>query len=415
MLDVFHRGVTKGEERRKRWYDLAEEDGGPRANQIPPPGDWSYWIAMAGRGWGKTRCGSEWINDKVCEGNTGPQVLIAGRTPADLRDYALYGAGGLLTNHPEVVYSPSARTVTWPNGVIGLIRSGANPEEFRGFSGSTAWLDEFAAWDYPEECWNNLIFGIREGDPQILITTTPRPIKTLKMILKKPSTVVVRGSSQENRKNLSAKWIKEVLEPLEGTRLGRQEINAEFLDDVEGALWKLVDIDMRRVKPHMVPELKRIVIAVDPQGSKKGGHETGIVAAGLGVDKHFYVLEDASLNGTPLEWGTKAINCLAEHDGDKIVGEKNFGGDMVEHTIRTIEKNVSFSLVNASRGKTQRAEPIAALYEKGVVHHVGGMPKLEDEMTTFTIDTNWSPNRMDALVWALTELKDGNKVRSLTW
>lgn len=342
-------------------------------------------------------------------------MLLAGRTPADVREYALNGEGGLLRHHPDIDYQPSKRLLTWPNGVTGLIRSGANPEEFRGFSGEFAWLDEFAAWDYPEESWYNLLFGMRERDPRICITSTPRPIKTLREILVSPGTVAVRGSSLENRDNLAEKYIQNVLEPLAGTRRGRQEIEAELLEDAEGALWTLKLIEELRVHREDVPALKRVVVGVDPQGVKAEGSMTGIVCVGLGVDGELYVLEDASVNGTPAEWGAKAVACLERHEGDRIVGERNFGGEMVEHTIRTVAPRASFKLVTASRGKQQRAEPISALYEQGKAHHVGSHAALEDEMCTWTPEAKESPNRLDALVWACTELTTGKRKTRATW
>lgn len=385
------------------WRDQA------RNKQLPPRGEWFTWLVMAGRGFGKTRTGSEWVNERAISHDRGEEILIAGRTPSDVRDYSLHGEGGLLTHHPEIKYEPSKRMLTWPNGVVGLIRSGANPDEFRGFSGETAWLDEFAAWDYPKDCWNNLKFGLRERDPRVCITTTPRPIQTLKEIIKAKGTVLVTGSSYENRGNLSEKWVENVLEPLMGTRLGRQEIEAELLEDVEGALWKLAQIEALRVKIGEVPRLIRIVVGVDPQAVKRAGSMTGIVVVGLGVDKHLYVLEDCSINGSPAEWGARAVAAYQKWSADRVVGEVNNGGDMVESTVRAVDENVSYKKVHASRGKTIRAEPVAARTERGEVHHVGAWAALEDEMCSWTQDPELnkslpSPNRMDAMVWAATEL-----------
>ena len=382
-----------------------------RPKQIPPGGDWFTWLIMAGRGFGKTRTGAEWANERATSHKRGEEILIAGRTPSDVRDYSLHGEGGLLTHHPEIRYEPSKRMLTWPNGVVGLIRSGANPEEFRGFSGETAWLDEFAAWDYPEDCWNNLKFGLRERDPRVCITTTPRPLPILKGIIKDPGTALVTGSSYENRENLSPKWVENVLEPLAGTRLGRQEIEAELLEDVEGALWVLSRIEALRVKAGDLPRLIRIVVGVDPQAVKKAGSMTGIVVVGLGVDKHLYVLEDCSINGTPAEWGARAVAAYERWSADRIVGEVNNGGDMVESTVRAVKESASYKKVHASRGKTIRAEPIAARTERGEVHHVGAWPALEHEMCSWTQDPQInkslpSPNRMDAMVWAATELTE---------
>lgn len=394
-------------DQRSEWYLPNPKDairGRARASQRPPTvEDWFVWLIMTGRGWGKTRTAAEFIDSQARLGKPGDQILVAGRTPSDVRDYALNGEGGLLRHHPDIQYVPSSRLLIWPNGVEGLIRSGANPEEFRGFSGELAWLDEFAAWDYPSQCWENVIFGMRERDPRIVITSTPRPIPKLKEIVKAPGTVVTRGSSRENRENLSAKWVHTVLDPLVGTRLGRQEIDGELLEDVEGALWNLAQIDALRVRRESVPPLKRIAVGVDPQGVKAVGSMTGIVAVGIGVDGHLYVLVDNSINGSPAEWGAKAVATFDQFVADRIVGERNYGGDMVESTIRTVRANVSFEPVVATRGKIVRAEPVSSMYEQGKAHHVGAFTALEDEMCSFKPGEP-SPNRMDAMVWAATLL-----------
>lgn len=401
-----------------------------RPKQRPPDGEWFVWLLKPGRGFGKTRTGGEYIDREVRAGRSGPQVLIAGRTPSDVHDYSLNGEGGLLRHHPDIKLT--ARKLVWPNGVVGLIRSGANPEEFRGYSGGLAWLDEFAAWDYPTECWENLIFGMREGNPRIVITTTPRPIQQLKDIIAMKGVVVVGGSSHENAPNLSSRYVINVLDPKRGTRLGRQEIEGEILEDTPGALWKLADIERTRCHSSDLPELERIVVGVDPQGTKsdpdddrtasdgsrKGRHETGVVVAAKGRNGRGYILADESLNGTPGEWGNRAVSAFDRWKADRIVGEINYGGEMVEHVIRTIRPNAPFSTVRASRGKVRRAEPIATLYERGMVSHVGSFPGLEDEQCSYTADTDESPNRLDALVWAMTELFPNEapvRVVDLTW
>lgn len=392
------------------WRQIARE------KQLPPPGAWFVWLALAGRGWGKTRAFSEWIDERVRSGQTSQQVLIAGRTPADVRTFALEGDGGLLTHHPDIIYEPSKREVRWPNGVVGIIRSGANPKEFRGFGGNTAWLDEFCAWDYTERAWNNLMFGMRATDPRIGISTTPKPLAVLKRIREMPQTIEVSGSSYENKDNLATEYVEAVLDPLKDTRLGRREIFAEVLEDTEGALWVLSEIEEQRVLPSEVPELVRVAVGVDPQGTKTSeilsvlgsgtaeeivvyARETGIVAVGRGVNNHLYVLEDGSINGKPGEWGARAVAVFERNEADMIVGESNFGGEMVEHTVRTVRSNVPFELVHASRGKQIRAQPVSALYEQNKGHHVGRFAALEDEMTTF-VPGGPSPNRMDGLVWA---------------
>ena len=445
MLAVRKRGYATADEivsvvgsdiHAETWKKIARPD------QLPPAGDWFTWLVMPGRGWGKTRTGAELTDSVARKSPRGAQLLVAGRTPADVRTFALFGSGGLLTHHPDIEYIPSNRLLIWPNGVEGIIRSGANPEEFRGFSGEFAWLDEFGAWDYPAECWNNLIFGMRERNPRICITTTPRPLKILKSIRAEEGTITVKGSSYDNRANLSEKWVKNVLDKLKDSRLGLQEVYGEILEDVEGALWNLKMIDDARVKMSDVPPLIRVAVGVDPQGTKKvddddaiggvnvGGDDdtryrgpmTGIVVAGIAGNGHIYIMEDVSMNGTPAEWGNRVIATYQTVPCDVIVAERNYGGDMVEHTLRTILKKANIRIVSASRGKTVRAEPISSLYEQGLVHHVSsphgsGLAPLEDEMTSYTPDTAESPNRMDAMVWAVSELIGDPQVKKKggTW
>lgn len=399
-----------------------------RPKQLPPPGDdWFVWLLRCGRGTGKTRSITEWLDSRARQKAPGSQVLLAGRTPADVRDFELHGPGGLITNHPDVEYFPSKRLLRWPNGVDGVIRSGANPEEFRGFSGDTAVLGEFAAWDYPEQAWYNLMFGMREGNPQIAIGTTPKPIEILRKIAAMPGTVLVVESSYANIENLSPKYVSAVLDPLMGTTLGRREIEGLDTDDAEGALWKRPLIADNRVSPGLLsgpnaPELSLVAVGVDPQGKKglqddQHDRETGIVCAALCLDNgpwhgHYFVLEDSSINGSPNEWGSAVVACYKRNQADLVVAEINFGGEMVESTISVIDPNVPVKVVTASRGKVRRASPIVALYEKGKVHHVGMHTTLEDEQCNWVHKEgkNWSPNRMDALVWAITDLIEAEMV-----
>jgi phage terminase large subunit-like protein len=337
------------------YADNPDDDlqGVARIKQRPPEGEWFVWLLMAGRGFGKTRCATAWLNQMVRERCTdGQQVLIAGRTPADVRTFTLKGPGGLLTHYSDIEYFPSRREVVWPNGVVGIIRSGANPEEFRGFSGDYAVLEELAAWQYPEDAWSNLSLGMRESDPRITIATTPRPIKTLKEIKEMPGTVTISGTSFENRDNLAASYITNVLDPLSKTRLGRQEVFAELLEDVPGALWRLETdpksglpgINDGRVYPNQVPDLERIVVGVDPQGTKGEGSATGIVVAGISGGGHIYVLADMTINGSPSEWATRVIAAVDKYRADRVVSERNFGGDMVESTIRNVRAGTEWML-----------------------------------------------------------------------
>lgn len=707
-----------------KWEQGWWEDGKfkkARPEQLAPPGDWMVWVFLGGRGTGKTRLGSEWLDKNARLSPPGSQVLLAGRTPSDVNTYMLNGHGGLLTNHPDIDYTPTTRSLIWPNGVQGIIRSGANPEEFRGYSGEIAWLDEFCldpetlidtehgqrriasivegervwtrdglravvkssatrreriyrlttddghtldgtgdhpvyvegkgwtplqslvhgdmlvtlceiasdgtdsggggtktttriekencytapntssttenspvtsmsttktttkrtadspisklsqeetisenilladslrslrpsasdsqngngptlpceqvsaiivesptrasecvsdsvpppaplpfaaplestmlsvnvsgaektslptstikrwlapcrvasisdtgvvrlvhnlsvdgtheffaggilvhncAWDYPEDSWHNLLLSIRERDPRVLITTSARQVKIFSQIIKDPDTKLVVGKTRDNIANLAPKFIKNVVEKLEGTRLGRRELDAEMLDKVEGALWDVEMFDGSRLSLNEVPPLVRVVVGVDPQGVKKEGAETGIVVAGRDAKGEIYILADYSINGTPFEWGSEVVKAYKDemHKGrfpaDLIVAEKNYGGEMVLQNIRAIDRNANVEMVNATRGKVQRAEPIAALYDRKMVHHCGDRDafiELENEMCAFIpgekkerrvdeegVTLPVSPNRVDALTWTCTKLAEADAYvcTSATW
>jgi predicted phage terminase large subunit-like protein len=399
-----------------------------RPSQIPPDGDWSNWLILAGRGFGKTRTGAEWVRANMCgstplAGGRWRHIALIAETAADARD-VMVGDGkapsdpragsGLLQIHPKdfrPTYEPSKRRLTWPNGAVASIYNGTEPDQLRGPQHEAAWCDELAKWQYAHEAWDQLQFGLRIGEnPQICITTTPRPIGLLKQIIADPTTVVTRGSTFDNRGNLAAKFLATVKRKYEGTRLGRQELYAELLEDVEGALWKRAVIDALRVRLEDIPPLKRVVVAIDPNASSaEDSNECGIICAGLGKDDHAYILDDVSGVMAPDEWATQAISLLHARAGDRIIAEANNGGDMVENTLRTVDPYVPYRRVWASRGKVTRAEPVSALYEQGRVHHVGPFPRLEDQMCAFTVDFDrnemgYSPDRVDALVWALTEL-----------
>ncbi len=379
-----------------------------RPKQIAPPGDWGIWLLKAGRGFGKTFSGAGWLHSRAMD-QPGRWCAMVARIPRDARDYMIEGPGGILRNtHPSQrpVYTPSKSRLTWPNGSYATIYSDADPDAIRGFSGDTAWLDEFAKYRNPQQTWDNLSFGMREASndrPRRCITSTPRPIKILKTIQERKDCVTVIGSSYENRSNLDPTWFDELREQYEGTRLGRQEIWAETLEDVEGALWTLHLIDEHRVKD--VPEeLVRVVVAIDPAvTATKDSNETGIIVCGIGVSGDGYVLEDCSGRHTPRQWAVKAVAAYERWNADRIIGEANNGGDMIEYTIRTVDQNVSYKKVHASRGKQTRAEPVAALDEKGKIHHVGAFPELEDQLCNW-VPGEASPDRLDARVWGFTEL-----------
>lgn len=379
-----------------------------RPNQLEPSGDWQYWLLLAGRGFGKTRCGAEWIRDRIESGKS-KRVHLVAPTAADARDTMVEGDSGLLAICPPwnmPIYEPSKRRLTWPNGAVAMLFSAEEPNRLRGPQCDTAWCDEIAAWKYPQETWDMLQFGLRLGDdPKCAITTTPRPIPLVKDILKNPVTSVTKGTTYDNASNLADAFMKTIISKYEGTRLGRQELNAEILEDNPDALWTRASIDDARVSSF--PDLVRIVIGIDPAATSTGGaDDTGIVAAGVDERGHGYVLGDYTCHVTPKQWATEAISAYNKHAADRIIGEINNGGEMVENTIRSVEGGniVSYKSVHASRGKQVRAEPISALYEQGKIHHVGSFPALEDQMCEWIPGEGSSPDRVDALVWCFTEL-----------
>ena len=384
-----------------------------RPEQIEPSGDWLYWMVKAGRGFGKTRSGAEWVRANV-EAGKAKRIALVARTAADIRDVVVEGPSGILVVSPpwfRPEYEPSKRRLTWPNGAVATTYTAERPDQLRGPEHDLAWADELAAWRY-EDAWDQLMFSLRMGErPRVCITTTPRPTKLIKDLVSDPRTVVTGGTSKANLANLSEIFVSTVLAKYEGTTLGRQEINAEILEEVEGALWTMAMIEKYRLKRAPV-EMRRIVIAIDPAATS-GAHsaETGIIVAGLGSDKQGYVLDDVTLRASPARWGDAAITAYEKWGGDRIIGESNNGGEMVEHVIRTSSPNVPFKAIHASRGKRPRAEPVAALYEQGKIHHIGAFPELENQMTTWVpTETNQlSPDRMDALVWAFTELMVGGR------
>ena len=391
-----------------------------RPEQIAPEGDWSTWLILAGRGFGKSRAGSEWVRSMMC-GSTPlargkvPMMALVAETAADARDVMCEGESGILACHPKdhrPLYEPSKRRLTWPNGAIAITYNATEPDQLRGPNVYAAWADETAKWRYAQETWDMLEMTLRAGaDPRVMVTTTPRPIPLLKEIMKDRATVVTRGSTYDNAANVAAKFLRRMRDKYEGTRLGRQELLAEILDDVPGALWTLAMIDDNRMKA--APDCRRVVVAVDPSGTKGdgGGDDIGIIAAGKAFDGRGIVLADRTVQDSPAGWARRAVATYHEFRADMIVAERNFGGEMVRSVIRTADSKVPVKLVTASRGKVARAEPVAALYEQGKISHVGALPELEDQMVAFTPDGYVgadSPDRADALVWALSELMLGS-------
>ena len=380
-----------------------------RPEQIAPEGDWSVWLAMAGRGFGKTEAGAQWVRERVIAGAR--SIALVAETQKDLEEVMVQRLIKISPpkERPKVRYKPVR--MEWPSGALALGYNGTEPDQLRGPQFDTAWVDELAKYRYASETWDMLELTMREGDPRVFVTTTPRPIPIIRHLLADAGTVVTRGSTYENAANLPQKFLERIRERYEGTRLGRQELFAELLDDNPGALWTRAVIDATRVKE--APPMKRVVVAVDPSGTKGGGEgdDIGIVIAGKGLDGRGYVLADWTLQASPATWGRRAVEAFGHFKADRIVAERNFGGAMVESVIKTADRNVPVKMVTASRGKIARAEPIAALYEQQRVSHVGAFAQLEDQMVCFTADGyvgDRSPDRADALVWALSELMLGS-------
>ena len=322
------------------------------------------------------------------------------------------GESGLLAIYPRQQrprYEPSKRRITFHNGAVATAFSADEPDRLRGPNHDLAWADELASWRYPE-AWDMLQLGLRIGkQPRTVVTTTPKPLPLIRRLLgtEDGSVHMTTGSTYDNAANLAQSFVDEITTRYEGTRLGRQELHAEVLDDVQGALWSRDLLEEHRVTKE--PNLTRIVVAIDPAaGSKNENAETGIVVVGLGDEGHGYVLDDVSLRGTPNDWGRAAVAAYHRHKADLIVAEANHGGDMVSHTLRTVDTNAPIKMVHASRGKRTRAEPISALYEQGRIHHLGFHAELEDQLCSWVPDQSASPDRLDALVWGLTEILLGN-------
>ena len=384
-----------------------------RPNQLAPEGDWLIWLILAGRGFGKTRVGAETVRQMVDSGQA-KRIAFVAETAADGRDVMVEGDSGILGVYPPgegPLYEPSKRRLTWKNGATATIYNATEPSQLRGPQHDFAWCDEIAKWKYARDTWDQLQFGLRLGAmPRQVVTTTPRPIELVRELVARSNrddgVVVTRGSTMDNAANLAPSFMNEVQRKYAGTRLGRQELEAEILDDAPGALWTRRNLDEWRRSEY--PEMKRIIVAVDPAvTATEDSDEHGIIAAGQGVDGRGYILEDASLKGSPDQWARRAVAVYNAWDADCIVAEVNQGGDMVAHTLKTVSPNVNIRMVRASRGKHIRAAPVAALYEQGRVSHVGGFPELEDQMALMTpagYEGEASPDRVDALVWAMSEL-----------
>ena len=389
-----------------------EWDKWARQSQKEPPGNWLTWLILAGRGWGKTRTGAEWCHEKAYE--TYGRMHIVGATAADARDIQIEGDSGILsTQRPwnKVKYLPTKRKLEWDSGAVALVFSADEPERLRGEQCEAAWSDELAAWRYPE-AWSQLQLGLRLGAmPRNVVTTTPRPTKTVKDLAKSPTTHVTKGITYENIFNLAPAFIQEVIRVYEGTRFGRQELYADILDDAPGALWNHAQIDeeYRILKADAPDRYDRLVIGVDPAISfTSESNETGIIVAGK-LRHRAYVIADHSGRMKPEQWAQKVVALAKQYDA-LVIAEKNQGGDMVAHTINVYDNTVPVKLVSASKAKHIRAEPVATAYERGNVKHIGHFDKLEDQMCSYEPGLgDDSPDRLDALVWAMTELVVGSR------
>lgn len=381
-----------------------------RPKQKFPDGDWLTWLIKSGRGFGKSWVGSNWVIDRAKKYKE--PIAIIGKNAADVRDVQVeVGASSILKLSPpwfKPEYQPSKRRLIFPNGVLAILYSAEDPDLLRGPQHGSAWLDEFCKFQYPQELWDNLLFGLRLGNkPQAVITTTPRPIKTLKQIASDPKTVVTTGSTFENRYNLANVFLSEIKNRYDGTRLGRQELYGEILLDNPGALFSYTNLDDNRVK--QAPDLKQIVVAIDPAiTAEEDSNETGIIVCGIDEHDHGFTLEDQSGIFSPNEWASRAIKLFDKYKANFIIAEVNQGGEMVTNTIQQTAKSLGHSFipvkaVRATKGKWLRGEPVSALYEQNKIHHVGNFAILEDQMCTWLPGED-SPDRLDALVWGFTHL-----------
>jgi phage terminase large subunit-like protein len=388
-----------------------------RPKQLTPKGDWSIWLILAGRGWGKTLTGAHdmaWYGLK----NPDSRLAIVAPTFADGRDTCIEGESGLLSVLNENVianYNRSLGELLLKNGSRYKTFSSDTPERLRGPQHHRVWCDELGSWKY-SETWDQMMFGLRLGEhPKVIVTTTPKPIPLVKELHKRTDTHVTSGSTFENSDNLAEASLKQLKEKYEGTRLGRQELYAEVLEDVEGSLWSRDMIESSMVRYNeKLPDFKRVIVAVDPAvTANKNSDETGIVVCASDYKGKFYILNDLSGKYTPDAWAKKTVEAYESYKADKVIAEVNNGGDLVQKVVKTIDPNVSYKAVRATRGKFVRAEPIAALYEQKRVKHAERFNNLEDQLCSYNPEiTSQSPDRLDALVWGLTELSSRSGIAS---
>jgi phage terminase large subunit-like protein len=372
-----------------------------RDEQRAPPGDWRIWLLMGGRGSGKTRAGAEWIADGI-RNRTMTRVALIAATHHEARSIMIEGQSGLLAVSEGACYEPSLRRVTWSSGAIAHVLSADEPDSIRGHQFDGCWADEFAKWPDPQGALDMALMALRLGeDPRMVVTTTPRAIKPLRDLIAMEGVTLTRMTTRDNRANLAKSYMRQMERRYGGTRLGRQELDGDLIADNENALWQRDWIERQRLRER--PTLVRVVVAIDPPVGMRGD-ECGIVVAGIDADGQGYVLADRSKGKlTPAQWASHAIDAFEEFQADRIVAEANQGGEMIRTMLLRELSTAPVKLVHASRDKRTRAAPMAALYERGLVHHIGVMPELEDQMCQYD-GTGKSPDCMDALVWALTEL-----------
>jgi phage terminase large subunit-like protein len=398
----------------------AEEEWATWAHegQETPKGDWRVWLMMAGRGFGKTKAGAEWVS-AMARADGSLRIALVGATLEDVRKVMVEGESGLIKTaqlREDVIWVPSRGTLTFASGAMAFAYSGEDPEKLRGPEHHFAWCDELAKWRYAEAAWNNLMLGLRLGEkPRTLVTTTPQPLPLLKRLIAEESTHLSGGRTRDNR-NLPDAFVEAAVAAYGGTRIGRQELEGELIEDAEGSLWKRALIEASRVGPRD-EEYRRVVIGVDPPASS-GGDACGIVAVGLGGDGVAYVIGDHSMAGlSPEGWARRVAEAYALHQADRVIAENNNGGDMVESVLRGAALNLPVKRAFATRGKVARAEPVAALFEKGRAKFAGAFPELEDELAGLTTGGGYqgpgrSPDRADAMVWAMTELMLGKEAQA---
>ena len=406
------RQKEEGDNSFSSWKKLA------RADQLPPPGEWRVWLILAGRGFGKTRAGAETIKSWVST-RQAKRVALISTTIHEARDVMVEGVSGILSLYPVAEaprFDSSKHRLTWKNGTIATLFGGDRFDRLRGPQFDAAWVDELAKFRYPEEAWNQLMLGLRLGvNPRCIVTTTPRPLPFLSTLMKGEGVALTRGTTFDNAANLSSHFIQEVIKRYEGTRLGFQELYGEILENQEGALWthSLITYQMPPGDRSKGLLWRRVVIAIDPAvTSTQTSDETGILVVGVAEDTNAYVIEDLSGKWTPTEWGKRAVEAYWRYKADRIIAEVNNGGDLVEKMLRAVDLNVSFKAVHAVRGKRVRAEPVVALYEQRRVFHCRGFLELERQMCFYRSHKSQMPgdsplkslDRVDALVWALTEL-----------